>query len=689
MLALAFSADGKRFVSASADGTIHVRERDSGALLQRLVWKPAHVHESPEGTTLTTRMVNVNVQQVWLEAGDVVGSQFVIAAGSPTTGMAQETIVRWDAASGKELSRQNYYAQGTTVSAATLLASSLSGGRTSVSSPRITAIAPQLGVLARATPSGHIQLSSLATGANVLESAHMHNSCVNVEMARNEVAVVRQRRPDLVSLELEDETDPPTYRPRHPAAPGGLHAQRRPARFPDARPRGPLREHLGRRQGQGAGPRARLEPGALGTTSASSIISSRTTSVAAVRLPAISPNGRRIALRGRDGKLRVVDTDTGKDIANYGFTWKGDGTIAFTPDGAKLVVSDATDIRRFVAGAGTQRELKCNVNVIDLLADADLGPLQRVSYDFAIGRLAVADRHLVVGTKDGAVRLISLASGRHVRDLIPLKQKGDPNAADAVVLSSVNRTPFFVMSPDQRVIALRMPDGAISVLEIATGMERFQLRAPTVAQVNGMAFAADGKHFVAGCQDGTVIVWDLHAPSPIKVNDPAALWPRLADLDAASAHVAQWKLAASPEAAVKLCKENLGAAAGPPPKEVRKKIDELDSTIFALRQKAQDDLIRWGEAVRPELEKAAQRPTISGEAKLRIDAILKRLDESILTGEQLRDLRAVELLERLQTPEAIALLERYAKGDAATSLARQAQDVLNRRWAQTQSKGDN
>jgi hypothetical protein len=199
--------------------------------------------------------------------------------------------------------------------------------------------------------------------------------------------------------------------------------------------------------------------------------------------------------------------------------------------------------------------------------------------------------------------------------------------------------------------------------------------------VQCMGFAPDGRHFVTGSEDGTALVWDLSPAPAAQLGDAEGLWTELAAEDAARAFRALGKLFGDAAAAVKLCRVRLAGAALPAAADVQRKLQELDSPLFAVRQKAQEELLDWGEIVRPQLEKASDTPNISGEVKLRVDAILKKLDEQVPTGDRLRELRALELLERLGNADADAVLERLARSGGP--LASQAESALARRKARS------
>jgi hypothetical protein len=194
-----------------------------------------------------------------------------------------------------------------------------------------------------------------------------------------------------------------------------------------------------------------------------------------------------------------------------------------------------------------------------------------------------------------------------------------------------------------------------------------------------MAFAGDGRHFVTGGQDGSVVVWALRPTlAGAAAGNADQLWNDLASDDADKAFKALAALGADPAAAVKRLSEHLRPVAAPNDELVREKLHELDSSLFATRQKAQDDLIHMGDPVRGHLEKAAADRNLSEEVKQRLVAIMKRLDGSMPTSDRLRELRALELLERVATKDAQDLLQRLAEGAPRAVLTQEARATLTR-----------
>ena len=105
-------------------------------------------------------------------------------------------------------------------------------------------------------------------------------------------------------------------------------------------------------------------------------------------------------------------------------------------------------------------------------------------------------------------------------------------------------------------------------------------------------------------------------------------------------------------------------------------IADLNHERFAVREAAARELRQLGELSQPGLEMALARPGVSLETRQRLEQMLSQLPR--LSGESLRDLRAIEVLERLDTPEARALLEELAKGDPDARLTHDAKASLER-----------
>ena len=108
-------------------------------------------------------------------------------------------------------------------------------------------------------------------------------------------------------------------------------------------------------------------------------------------------------------------------------------------------------------------------------------------------------------------------------------------------------------------------------------------------------------------------------------------------------------------------------------------IAELDSDQFAARERASADLASLGEAAVPALRRAL-RGEAAAETHRRVALLLERVqwDDREPPADQLRSLRALEVLEWVGTPEARDVLARLAEGALEARLTQEAKASLER-----------
>jgi len=434
----------------------------------------------------------------------------------------------------------------------------------------------------------------------------------------------------------------------------------------------------------------------------------------AIRSLAISPDGRSLTTGGYDGTILEWDLTTGRQRRLIGRCTSVVADLAFTPDGKGLVtgsfdetcrlweVASGKELRRYdivrgwishVAIAPDGRSLSAGSKVVDLAT----GRLQTTLRDSRGNELAAFVPRLftpdgegvVVKTRDG-VQLHDMSNGQL---LAQLAQPAHSNY-------------WIALSPDGRFLATgggtgfddqnREEDYPIQLWELASGQEAAQLgghRGPTdgrrsqvpprarprrrVSYADALAFSQDGRWLVSGrtrrdqsdggyplrlwdlpslvpryrlqghrnaiteiafspdgrwlasaSEDATVLVWDIARlverrgavpPAPLDLN---RLWVEL-DNDAARAYRAIWTLAAGPERVVPFLADRL--------KPIGRNDPEKDTTLGPLA-----------------------------------------------TGETLRRLRAIAVLEKIGTPEARRVLERLASGLDGARETRDAKATLRR-----------
>jgi len=256
--------------------------------------------------------------------------------------------------------------------------------------------------------------------------------------------------------------------------------------------------------------------------------------------------------------------------------------------------------------------------------------------------------------------------------------------AGQVVPRAANPATTIAFSPDGRLFADRGADHAVRVWDMTTGKEIGQFKGHQ-GSITALAFSPDSRRLITGSSDTTLLVWDVGTLKPVPAAAVAELqggdletcWGDLRTSDGEKAYDAILKLAGSPRLAVPYLAERIKPATPADPSKLKKLIVDLDSDDFTERASAAEELEKLGELAAPALQKA-----LTGQATLefrrRAEPMIARLIGGVLTGEQVRLVRALEVLERSGTPDARHLLESLAKGAPGALVTRKAQESLER-----------
>jgi HEAT repeat protein len=124
-------------------------------------------------------------------------------------------------------------------------------------------------------------------------------------------------------------------------------------------------------------------------------------------------------------------------------------------------------------------------------------------------------------------------------------------------------------------------------------------------------------------------------------------------------------------------KKRLNPAAVADPKRIDELLGQLDDVQYKVRQKAIAELQKLGEQIVPAIDKALAS-NLPLEPRLRLQELRDRLTGVVLQGERLQVARAVEVLERIGTPEARQVLESLATGAPGALITVQAAAALER-----------
>jgi WD40 repeat protein len=433
---------------------------------------------------------------------------------------------------------------------------------------------------------------------------------------------------------------------------------------------------------------------------------------ASARMVSFTPDGKRMATIAYNKTVRVWDVATGQDafklelpdtddikqalFAPDGKTlvsvdWKRNARNDRSPGGTRLVVWDAATGKRLREMALTEMITTSLALAPDgrtaVVGDGD-GKLHLLDLEdgkdwLALGghqhyvdalALSADGKTLVSGSLDRGVRLWDLVSGQQIALL-----EGHKRAVAAVTFSPDGRlvasaggsrsVPYDVAEPRR-----------IRLWDVASGKEVAHFEGHT-ADVTSLAFSPDGARLVSGLEDSTVLVWDMttmpRLPAPkVDADGLDGLWKDLAGSDVFKAHQAVWKLTAAPEKTVPFLRDHVRPVAEVNAEQVRRWIADLDSEDFAVRKAAVKELEQLGDRAAPALREAlAGKP--SAELRKQAEELLAGL-RLVRSPDVLRRLRAVQVLERIGSPEASRLLEVLARGAPAARETREAKASLER-----------
>jgi WD40 repeat protein len=196
-------------------------------------------------------------------------------------------------------------------------------------------------------------------------------------------------------------------------------------------------------------------------------------------------------------------------------------------------------------------------------------------------------------------------------------------------------------------------------------------------------FSPNGRAIATGHTDGTILLWVVppvaSAAARLTEREEAGLWADLADENPARGYAAVWRWCQEPEGAVRSLPKRLHPVPRPADGELRALIRTLDSDQFQEREAAARSLAVLGRAAEPALRQALKdQPTL--EQRRRIETLLGALPTrySRPQGDNLRALRAVAILEGINTVAARQALEEWAMGSAAAWLTQEAKASLDR-----------
>jgi WD40 repeat protein len=429
---------------------------------------------------------------------------------------------------------------------------------------------------------------------------------------------------------------------------------------------------------------------------------------------AFMPDGKTLAAGSNNGVVHTWDAATGKELHRFSTHKGGMGPLFFAADGKTCV---STGVNRLNIASDRNTSTSTSDKLIRrwrMDTGAEIGRFEGLEQ--AANGLALApDGSTIVSVSpDKTARLWDLASGKEVRQFrgqegwlgcVSYSPDGKTVAAageDKIIhlwdVASGDELRRFVghtnyinavrFSPDGRTLASASNDHTVRLWEVATGQERHRFLGHR-NWVFALAFSHDGRRLASAGYDAVGLVWDVtgcltaaqQGETQLSETETNRLWMDLGKENAADAYRAMRALLRDPAATMRLFQEKLRPVPAIDRAKIAQWIADLDSAEFAVREKAVRELELQGEGA-----EGALRKVIEGSPSLEVRQQVKLLLEK-LTGEvRMRTLRAVEVLEHLDTVPSRRFLETLAVGAAGASLTEDAKASLRRLTVQTRLK---
>jgi RNA polymerase sigma factor (sigma-70 family) len=367
---------------------------------------------------------------------------------------------------------------------------------------------------------------------------------------------------------------------------------------------------------------------------------------------AFSPDARWLAgVHCEGGRIRVWDVTSGRTMLTLGGKPVAYAVrCAFSPDGRRFASAEHGLVRFWDTNTWEEES--------SLEAYAPMG----LSF-------SPDGRTLATASLEG-VRLFELATHRERAHIRP---KGYPNG----LLHFSHTGRWLAWMSDRKTIHVwdvrrgELVGPFAGHDSPATGLD---------APVTGLAFTADDRALASSSDDSTILVWDVAGSASTKplvgVADFEPAWKALAGEDAKAAWTSIRDLTFSP-GAVKGIAARLKPAAAIDPKRIAACLSDLDSEEFTVRERAARELEQMGERGIPALERFLTG-TPSPEAKRVVRAVLEKVRGLVYDPEQLRQMRALEVLERVGDEDARRVLETLAGGAPEARSTREAKSALER-----------
>jgi hypothetical protein len=385
---------------------------------------------------------------------------------------------------------------------------------------------------------------------------------------------------------------------------------------------------------------------------------------------AFAPDGKSLAVAYEIGPVLLCDPFTGKPIRRIEapvdkkqsldewdffrashINGQQVGAVTFSPDGKILGLG------------GTESTLLYRTATWKLLAHCTHAKGGSLSTRICSLAFSPGSRMVAAASPKTGLRLWELATGKE------RTQIGKDMPVSCIALS-----------PGGRTLAVGCSDASVSLWDVLSGKQLSQLSGHR-GQITSIAFSGDGKCLATGSADTTILLWDIPkekmTEQELLPKELQTLWEDLAGDDAMKAYKAIWILVAAPNQSVPFLQKQLHPVPPADPKKLTHLVKDLGNDNFATRDKAARELKKLGVLARSTLEEALkQQPPL--EVRMRIEGLLNRLEKHPPTLDELREIRALEVLEYIGNSEANKLVEQLTNGAPSALLTQDARETLQR-----------
>jgi WD40 repeat protein len=402
---------------------------------------------------------------------------------------------------------------------------------------------------------------------------------------------------------------------------------------------------------------------------------------------AFAPDGKTLVTVDQgNASVRVWDVAAGKEVRSFRvlreeekarpyYLW----SASLAPDGGTLAVTyQRADPSRGIVGA-------YSVRLYDVATGAERHELPgHLSY---VSPPAFSPDGKLLVTASPALnpflqqRLNQPANQVFVWDVTAGKRvarlpDGLPLGADAAAFSPDGRLVALARGPDLGGAAKPADyEGTVRLYETATWTVRADFRTGQ-ERVTALAFAPDGRLLTGGL-DTTVLAWDMRPPRVTVSISLESAWNDLAVREAGVSFKSAGTFLAAPADTVKLFAGKIKPVAALDPKQIERLLADLGSDKFAVREAASTAIQGLDQRTRPYLERALKTAK-SLESRRRIERILEQQERVGFSPEQIRQIRAVMVLELIGNNASKNLLKSWASGPAGALLTLEASAALKR-----------